>query len=85
MALVIDYLGNVGSVKYTVDEYKYTWFFMEVYPRTAEEAEKLFLETESEYYWKKSWDANNEFLIKEGKIPSPVPYDVFWGDKILIK
>ena len=80
--IVIDYLGKVGSVKYTVDEYKYTWFYMEVYPKYPEEAKKLFLDENSNFYWKRSWDSNNEFLTKDRKIPAPVPYDAFWGNKV---
>ena len=80
--LVIEYLSSVSSTKYTLDEYKYTWFHTEVFPRNIDEVNNLTLQPNSYYYWKNSWDSNNQFLISEKKISKPVPYTAFWGEKI---
>jgi hypothetical protein len=41
------------------------------------------LSSNGKYYWKRSWDGNNESLLKEGKIPKAVPYGAFWGLRVL--
>jgi len=80
--IVIDYLSNVASTKYTLDEYKYTWFNTEVYPKSKDDMNTKVIDSNSPYYWKKSWDANNEFLLQEKKIIQPVSYEAFWGEKV---
>jgi len=82
---VIDYLSKVGSTKYSIDEYKYTWRYTEIYPKTSKEMFDLLLDPKSPHYWKGIWEANNSFLVKGKKIPSPVPLEAFWGEKAKIK
>lgn len=81
--IIIDYLSKVSSTKFTLDEYKFTWFNTQVYPKNIEEVEKYILHKDAPYYWKNSWDKNNNYLIEEEKISKPIPYQAFWGDKIL--
>lgn len=79
---VIDYLASVGSTRYSVDEYKYTWGNTEVYLRSPAQMEELVLSPGSTYYWKDAWLANNEFLLKTKKIDKAVPFSAFWGEKV---
>jgi len=76
--VVIDYLNKKASYQFDVEDYKFTWTTTEYFPPTPAAARKTWLDSSSPYYWKKAWDANNEYLIRENKIPKPVPYDVFW-------
>lgn len=80
--VVIDYLSTVSSTKYSIDEYKYTWYHTEVFPLDKEQMYNLLLDPNSNFYWKKSWDANNKFLVSEGQIPEPVSYSAFWGERV---
>lgn len=80
--LVTDYLATVGSTKYTTDEYKYVWFNLHVFFKSPQDVQNSILNPNGGFYWKKSWDANNEFLIKEKKIKNPIPTDLFWGEEV---
>lgn len=80
--LVIDYLASVSSTRYTIDQYKYSWYHTEVFPPDKKRMYELLLNTNSVFYWKHSWDSNNNFLVSEGKIAKPVPYLAFWGEEI---
>jgi hypothetical protein len=80
--VVIDYLSSKGSTRYTVEEYEYAWHHAQVFPKNTAEMDKAILSTNALYYWKRSWDANNQFLLKDGKITQPVPYDAFVGEKV---
>ncbi len=78
--IVIDHLGSISDIKYSVEDYKYTWEFINVFPVSAAETEDLILLPESLYFWKRSWDANNELFIKQKTIAAPVPYEAFTGE-----
>lgn len=80
--VVIDYLSSKGSTRYTVQEYEYAWRHAQVFPKNPEEMDKAILSTNAPYYWKRSWDANNQFLLKDGKITKVVPYDAFVGENV---
>jgi ABC-type nitrate/sulfonate/bicarbonate transport system substrate-binding protein len=83
--IVIDYLSSKGSTKYSVDEYKYAWYDAEVFPRDVDAIKKAVFDENAPYFWKKSWDANNKFLMAEKKISRPVPYDAFLPQGSLAK
>lgn len=81
--IIIDYLSEVSSTKFSIDEYKFTWFNTQVYPKNIDEVEKYILSKDAPYFWKNSWDKNNNYLIGEEKISNPIPYQAFWGEMIL--
>lgn len=81
-AHILKYLSTAASTRYTPEEYSIAWTF-DVFAHDAKEADKLFNDPNSTGYWKKAWDANNEFLQQQGKIKTPVPYSAYWGDKVL--
>lgn len=83
--IVIEYLAAKGSTRYSVDEYKYAWQYAQVFPRNPDDLQKAILQENAQFFWQKSWDANNQFLLKENKIPKPVPYDGFVGDSVQTK
>ena len=72
---VIDRLAREGSTRYSVDEYKFTWFNTQVYPKTAGELQEMMLAPDASYYWKRAWNENNSFLMAAGQIPRPVPLE----------
>lgn len=76
------YLANTASTRYSPEEYAIAWTF-NVFPGTPQEASALFQSPSSPYYWKKNWDANNEFLVTQKKIKSPVPESAYWGESVL--
>lgn len=80
--IVIEYLSTVSSTRYSVEEYKYTWFNTEVYPKNSTEMNDQVLSETALYYWKQSWNANNKFLLAEKKVKNPVPYAAFWGEEV---
>jgi ABC-type nitrate/sulfonate/bicarbonate transport system substrate-binding protein len=74
------YLDKEASTKYSLEEYKSALQYQE-FPRSVEEAEKLFLEQSGKFYWKRAWDIINDFLISTGDIDQPIPYRYFLGDE----
>ena len=80
--VVIDYLSSQGATRYTVEEYKYAWQHAQVFPKSPSEMQDTILAASAPYYWKRSWDANNQFLLKQSKISSPVPYEAFEGEAV---
>ena len=78
---ILEYLANAASTRYSPEEYKIAWTF-NIFPKDKLEADELFNDPESPYYWKLSWDANNEFLLDEGKSKNPVPYSAYWGEEV---
>ena len=79
---ILRYLAKAASTRYSPEEYRIAWTF-NVFPKNIVEANNLFSQTSSPYYWRKKWDKNNAFLQKENKISYPVPYEAYWGDKVL--
>lgn len=77
-----DYLSKSASTRYSQEEYNIAWSF-NVFPKNPKDAYDLFISEESPYFWKKSWDANNKFLIDSEKIKSPIPYTAFIGEEVL--
>jgi ABC-type nitrate/sulfonate/bicarbonate transport system substrate-binding protein len=76
------YLDKAASTKYTLEEYKGALEFKE-FPRSATEAETLFISTDGTFYWKRNWDIINDFLLETKKITRPIPYEYFMGEKVL--
>ena len=83
--IVIEDLNREGSFTFDVEDYKYTWLYTEIYPNNAQTMADLVLSAETPYYWKKSWDENNQFLLNEKRIKQSIPYDVFWMERIQSK
>lgn len=81
---ILRYLAKAASTRYSPEEYRIAWTF-NVFPKNIVEANSLFNQTSSPYYWRKKWDKNNAFLQKENKISYPVPYKAYWGDKVLLR
>ncbi|GEM_PF-2064748 len=79
---VLDYLTKKASTRYTPEEYSVAWTF-QIFPPTTQEAYSLLYNETSPYFWRRAWSANNEFLLSQGKIKSPVPYDAFWGEQVI--
>ena len=77
-----DYLSKSASTRYSQEEYNIAWSF-NIFPKNPGEAYNIFINNRSPYFWKKSWDANNEFLINSNKIKSPIPYSAFIGEEVL--
>lgn len=75
--ILIDYLSSVAATKYTVKEYEYVMRTLHVLPMSRAEVGREILNPNGRYYWRRSWDANNEFLHKTDKIPRPVPPEAF--------
>lgn len=81
---VLGYLAKSASTRYSPEEYKIAWTF-DQFPHTAKEADETFNAPSSPYFWKRAWDANNEFLLRGKKIATPVPYSAYWGEKVLAR
>jgi ABC-type nitrate/sulfonate/bicarbonate transport system substrate-binding protein len=77
-----NYLAKSASTRYSVEEYNIAWSF-NIFPRNPIEAYELFLNNQSPYYWEKSWNTNNDFLIDSKKITSPIPKSAFKGVDVL--
>lgn len=69
----LDYLASQGSAKFTPDQYVNVFRQGDVFPKTREEAKKLFDDPNSKYYWKASWDAIGQFLLASNKIKAAAP------------
>lgn len=76
------YLAESASTRYSQEEYNIAWSFNK-FAKTPEEAYDIFIDEASPYYWKISWDANNDFLLGSKKINSPIPYSAFIGKETL--
>ena len=81
---ILAYLAKAASTRYSPDEYVIAWTF-DVLPRDAKAAHHLFNDSSSPSYWRAAWDANNEYLLQQGKIKSPVPYSAYWGETNLLR
>jgi len=79
---VLGYLARTASTRYTSEEYQLAWTF-QIFPPIPEEAWRLLYVDSSPYYWKRVWSANNEFLIRQGKVKTPVPFEAFWGEQVM--
>lgn len=75
--ILLEFLNGIASTKYSVEEYEFVWNNLQFFPTSQEEAQAALLSPAGQYYWRTSWDENNEFLQKEGKIPESVPLDAF--------
>lgn len=75
---VLQYLEKNASTKYTLEEFKKALEFQE-FPRSIQAANDLFAEEDGKFYWKKTWDVVNDYLLKTKKVQNPIPYDAFWG------
>jgi ABC-type nitrate/sulfonate/bicarbonate transport system substrate-binding protein len=75
-AAVLSYLAKNASTKYTLDEYKKALNF-QVFPRSEKEARELFFEASGRYYWKRTWDIVDDYLLTSGAIKQPTPYSYF--------
>jgi ABC-type nitrate/sulfonate/bicarbonate transport system substrate-binding protein len=79
---VLSYLTKSASTRYTPQEYSGAWTF-QIFPPTPEAARDLLYVESSPYYWKRAWIANNEFLLRQGKIKLPVPLEAFHGEEVI--
>lgn len=77
-----DYLRTRASTVYSVEEYQIAWSF-NVFPKDPSEADRLFNHATSPFYWKKSWDSVNAYLLEQKKAKTAVPYSAFMGEATL--
>jgi ABC-type nitrate/sulfonate/bicarbonate transport system substrate-binding protein len=81
--IVIQELNENGSYTFDMNDYRYTWEYTQFFPKTEEEAHQSFLDEQSPFYWQKTWDAINSFLLSQNSIPYANPLDWFWGKETL--
>jgi NitT/TauT family transport system substrate-binding protein len=77
----LDFLASQGSARFTPEQYVSVWQKGDVFPRSEEEAAKLFDDPSSKYYWKNSWSAIARFLLESKKIATPAPESAYWHGK----
>jgi len=80
--VVLRRLSQTASIKYTPEEYAQLWTQTEVFPASADEMQKMVLASNSAYYWRRSWQANNDFLKQQNSSFLPVPETAFGGENI---
>lgn len=78
---VLDYLVKNSSTKYTLVEYKAALEFQE-FPRSKKAARELFFDTASPFYWGRTWDIVNEYLVDRGDIAMPISKKYFVADEL---
>lgn len=78
---VLEYLEKTASTKYSIEEYK-TALSYQLFPQSLQEADDVFFKEKGKFYWKRTWDIVNSYLIGVGKVRKPIQYDFFWGEKI---
>jgi ABC-type nitrate/sulfonate/bicarbonate transport system substrate-binding protein len=78
---VLSYLAKTASTKYTLEEYKTALTFQE-FPRSIDVAYGLLIDSEGKFYWKRTWDIVNSYLVETNKIKNSIPYEYFWGEEI---
>ncbi|MBA7620198.1 hypothetical protein ES703_27543 [subsurface metagenome] len=79
---VLDYLDQKASTKYTLEEYKKALTFQE-FPRSVDEAQRLMMAPKGKFYWKRTWDIVNSYLVETGKTEKPIPHRFFLGTEAL--
>jgi NitT/TauT family transport system substrate-binding protein len=77
-----DYLRTTASTRYSPEEYAIAWTF-DIFPRDPKDANELFNQHASPYYWKKSWDDIGSFLISQKQATAPAPYSAYLGELTL--
>jgi len=73
-APVLGYLARTASTKYSLDEYKQALGF-QVFPRSEQQDYELLLDPNGRFYWRRTWDIVNDYLISTGAINKPIPYE----------
>lgn len=77
---VLDYLSKNASTKYSLDEYKTALKFQE-FPRSLQQADNLLFKPSGKFYWKRTWNIVNDYLVTTGKVKAPISYNFFKGDE----
>jgi ABC-type nitrate/sulfonate/bicarbonate transport system substrate-binding protein len=77
-----EYLRTTASTRYSPEEYAIAWTF-DIFPRNAAEANALFNQERSKFYWKKSWEDVGQFLVEHHQAKSIPPYSAYLGDRVL--
>lgn len=75
----LQYLNSSASVQYKPEEFKFAWNNMEVFFQSPLIVEKEVIMQDGNFYWRKIWDKINIFLVEQGDLKSPVPFEVFLG------
>jgi NitT/TauT family transport system substrate-binding protein len=73
---IIEYLAQNASTKYSFDEYMAALGAQE-FPLTEDEADAMFMEPAGRFYWRRTWDLVNQYLIETGQIKVPVSTDYY--------
>jgi NitT/TauT family transport system substrate-binding protein len=81
---VLDYLDATSSTKYSLEEYKKALSFQE-FPRSIDEADKLLMAKDSKFFWRRTWDIVNDYLIKQGDIKEKISTDYTLMDRMKIE
>jgi NitT/TauT family transport system substrate-binding protein len=74
-----DYLRKTASTRYSPQEYAIAWTF-NIFPHNVKEANDLFNRENSQFYWKKSWDGIEDFLISQNQAKARAPYAAYLGE-----
>jgi ABC-type nitrate/sulfonate/bicarbonate transport system substrate-binding protein len=78
---VLDYLDKNSSTKYTLTEYKEALTFQE-FPRNLADARALMMQPSGKFYWKRTWDIVNDYLVETKKAERPIPVTYFMGETV---
>jgi ABC-type nitrate/sulfonate/bicarbonate transport system substrate-binding protein len=78
---VLRYLSQNASTRYSLKEYQESLKLQE-FPRSVEEARALMMRPDGRFYWKRTWDIVNDYLLASGSQQQPIPYKYFWGNRI---
>jgi ABC-type nitrate/sulfonate/bicarbonate transport system substrate-binding protein len=79
---ILGYLAKSASTRYSSEEYSVAWTY-NIFPKTTLYASNMFNTPGTPYYWKRSWDSVNRFLLEQKKINSAIPYSAYAGDTTL--
>jgi len=78
---VLAYLDKNASTHYTFDEYVQSLQAQE-FPPTQAEADLMFNTPSGRFYWRRTWDIVNAYLIGTGKARTPVPYTYYYPRQV---
>jgi ABC-type nitrate/sulfonate/bicarbonate transport system substrate-binding protein len=78
---VLSYLDKTASTKYSLKEYKAALTFQE-FPRSIQDDEKLMFDPAGRFYWKRTWDIVDDYLVSTKASSAPIPYSYFLGDSV---
>lgn len=83
-SIIVGELNKTTGGGLTNADFTAFWQKIENYAANPQEVQKAILDPSGYAYWKKTWDGDNDYLVKQEKtIPSPVGADDhFWGERI---